>query len=138
MPDASSMLKHGVHHHRHLREITMTDPLQDLRRQLEQLRDDLQARLDRVARHVRHEAEPLEKDFAEQAVQRENEEVVDALGNEARRELARVRDALKRMDEGLYGVCEACGENIPPARLKALPQARLCAECAARQEEARR
>lgn len=132
------MLKHGVHHYRHLRDTTMTDPLRDLRRQLEQLRDDLQARLDRVARHVRHEVEPLEKDFAEQAVQRENEEVVDALGNEARRELARVRDALKRMDEGVYGVCEACGENIPPARLKALPQARLCAECASRQEAARR
>lgn len=115
----------------------MNNHLDDLRRQLEQLRDDLQSRLDRVTRNVRHETEPLDKDFAEQAVQRENEEVVDALGNEARRELIRVRDALKRMDEGTYGVCEACGEAIAPARLRALPQARLCADCATRQEAAR-
>jgi DnaK suppressor protein len=112
----------------------MTDLLEDLRRQLEELRDNLQARLDRVERNVRHEHEPLDKDFAEQAVQRENEEVVDALGNEARRELARVRHALKRMEEGSYGLCEACGEPIPPARLRALPHARLCTECAERQE----
>ncbi|OOG28760.1 conjugal transfer protein TraR [Thioalkalivibrio denitrificans] len=112
----------------------MNDLLEDLRRQLEQLRDDLQARLERVERNVRHEAEPLDKDFAEQAVQRENEEVVDALGNEARRELARVRHALKRMDEGTYGLCEACGEPIPPGRLKALPHARLCTQCAEEQE----
>ncbi|ACL74135.1 TraR/DksA family transcriptional regulator [Thioalkalivibrio sulfidiphilus] len=114
----------------------MSDLFEDLRRQLEQLRDDLQSRLDRVERNVRHEAEPLDKDFAEQAVQRENEEVVDALGNEARRELARVHEALKRMNEGEYGICAACGEAIPEARLKILPQARLCAACASRQEGA--
>ncbi|HSP00666.1 MAG TPA: TraR/DksA family transcriptional regulator [Thioalkalivibrio sp.] len=112
----------------------MSDLLQDLRRQLEQLRDDLQGRLQRVESNVRHEVEPLEQDFAEQAVQRENEEVVDALGNEARRELVQVRDALKRMDEGAYGQCPSCGETIAPARLKAMPQARLCAECATREE----
>ncbi|WP_018955155.1 TraR/DksA family transcriptional regulator [Thioalkalivibrio sulfidiphilus] len=114
----------------------MSDLFEDLRRQLEQLRDDLQSRLERVERNVRHEAEPLDKDFAEQAVQRENEEVVDALGNEARRELTRVREALRRMDQGEYGICEACGEAIPEARLKVLPQARLCAACASRQEGA--
>ncbi|MFN2349303.1 MAG: TraR/DksA family transcriptional regulator [Thioalkalivibrio sp.] len=112
----------------------MSDLLEDLRRQLEHLRDDLQGRLQRVESNVRHEVEPLERDFAEQAVQRENEEVVDALGNEARRELVQVRDALKRMDEGAYGQCRSCGEAIAPARLKAMPQARLCAECATREE----
>lgn len=112
----------------------MSDSLQDRRRSLEALRDSLEARLERVTRNVRHEAEPLDKDFAEQAVQRENEEVVDALGNEARRELARVRDALRRMDEGSYGLCESCGEPIAEARLRALPHARMCADCAARHE----
>jgi DnaK suppressor protein len=118
-------------------EDIMSDLLEDLRAQLEKLRDDLQARLERVERNVRHEGEPLDQDFAEQAVQRENEEVVDALGNEARRELALVRDALKRMNEGHFGVCESCGEPIAPARLRALPHARMCAECASRHEAMR-
>jgi DnaK suppressor protein len=114
-----------------------SDHLSKRRRQLETLRGDLEARLERVTQNVRHEAEPLDKDFAEQAVQRENEEVVDALGNEARRELAQVLAALKRMDAGHYGICESCGEPIHEERLEAMPQARMCADCASRDEAVR-
>ena len=74
----------------------MSDSLQDHRRSLEALRDSLEARLERVTRNVRHEAEPLDKDFAEQAVQRENEEVVDALGNEARQGTGSASQAAKK------------------------------------------
>jgi DnaK suppressor protein len=41
-------------------------------------------------------------------------------------ELADVEYALQRIDEGTYGVCEACGKPIDEARLDALPAARLC------------
>ncbi len=37
-----------------------------------------------------------------------------------------VEDALEKMDQGLYGLCEACGEPIPIKRLKANPSARTC------------
>ncbi len=40
-----------------------------------------------------------------------------------------VEHALTRMDEGTYGLCEACGDPIDPARLEALPQATLCLYC---------
>ena len=40
------------------------------------------------------------------------------------------RDALHRVDEGTYGVCENCGKEIPKERLEALPYARYCARCA--------
>ena len=43
-------------------------------------------------------------------------------------ELADVEHALKRLDEGTYGVCEACGEVISPERLDISPGARLCAK----------
>ena len=43
-------------------------------------------------------------------------------------ELAEVERALVRIDEGTYGVCEACGKQIGDARLEAQPYARLCVE----------
>lgn len=40
--------------------------------------------------------------------------------------LADIERALKRLDDGTYGVCEACGEPIPAERLAARPEARFC------------
>jgi DnaK suppressor protein len=37
--------------------------------------------------------------------------------------------ALRRVDEGTYGKCERCGEEIPVERLEAIPTARLCMRC---------
>lgn len=44
------------------------------------------------------------------------------------RELAHIEEALARMEEGTYGICEATGKPIPLARLQALPYATLCIE----------
>src|SRR5690242_3914796 len=41
-------------------------------------------------------------------------------------ELADVDHALRRLEEGTYGICEACGEAIEPERLEAMPAARFC------------
>ena len=43
-------------------------------------------------------------------------------------ELADVEYALRRLDEGTYGTCEACGKRIDADRLEAIPAARLCRE----------
>ncbi len=43
--------------------------------------------------------------------------------------LSRVDEALVRLDEGLYGRCDSCGEDIAPARLRALPFAVRCRDC---------
>lgn len=45
--------------------------------------------------------------------------------------------ALERMDEGTYGACEDCGNPIGKARLRALPQARLCRRCKSLEESSR-
>ena len=45
--------------------------------------------------------------------------------------LARTERALAKLDEGTYGTCDECGEAIPPARLKAMPDSALCVACAA-------
>jgi DnaK suppressor protein len=45
--------------------------------------------------------------------------------------LARTERALAKLDEGTYGICDGCGEPIPPARLRAMPDGVLCVTCAA-------
>ncbi len=49
-----------------------------------------------------------------------------------RRILSEIELALERMKNGEYGTCESCGENIPEARLQALPWARFCIHCSER------
>ena len=46
-----------------------------------------------------------------------------------------VRAALNRMEEGDYGLCESCGDEIGYNRLKALPWATLCRDCKEAEEE---
>ncbi len=38
-------------------------------------------------------------------------------------------EALKRIDDGIYGVCDECGESVTKQRLKAMPQAKCCIKC---------
>jgi DnaK suppressor protein len=56
------------------------------------------------------------------------------MAKNARENLALVRAALHRIDDGTYGVCESCGNPIGKMRLQAFPRATLCMECKQRQE----
>ncbi|AEB57261.1 TraR/DksA family transcriptional regulator [Ectopseudomonas mendocina] len=69
-------------------------------------------------------------DFAEQAQQRQNDEVLEALLVEAEHGLLLVRQAQQRLAEGRYGECLCCCEPIEAARLAALPVAEYCLRCA--------
>lgn len=95
----------------------------------------LQTRLDRIKNNMRSGFHP---DSSERATEMENAEVLDALGNEARRELTLIRKALHRMGDGTYGLCVDCEEPIEPARLKAYPHAQYCLRCAGRRESGSR
>ncbi len=64
-------------------------------------------------------------------------ETAQSLSNHSRRLLTQIDDALRRMDQGIYGLCERCGRQIEPARLEALPYATLCMECKRREETGR-
>lgn len=55
-----------------------------------------------------------------------------ALLRQARADLAAIGAALRRLDDGSYGVCEECGNPIGAGRLAARPAAVLCITCAAR------
>jgi RNA polymerase-binding protein DksA len=104
------------------------------RTRLVQKKAELTARLERVTANLRRGNDP---DSKERAKELEDSEVVDALGNEARVELSKISEALRRMDADEYGVCDECGADIDEGRLKAHPYARKCIDCA-RFEEHRR
>lgn len=46
----------------------------------------------------------------------------------------KIHEAIERLEEGTYGICEGCGENIGVPRLKARPVTTLCIKCKALQE----
>lgn len=50
----------------------------------------------------------------------------------------RLAEALERLKEGQYGICEECGEAIAPARLKAMPEVTTCVRCQDRLERSAR
>lgn len=85
-----------------------------------------------MLKEMRSDASGDVVDWALDSVQ---DEINSQLAEVESRELARIENALERMRDGQYGACEACGTNIPMARLTALPYATLCIKC---QREAER
>jgi DnaK suppressor protein len=68
-------------------------------------------------------------DVVDAALDSAQDEISSQLAEVESRELASIENALRRMKEGKFGVCEGCGNHIPMARLNALPYATLCIEC---------
>ena len=52
-----------------------------------------------------------------------------------RRLIRKIQAALQRIDDGSYGICDDCGEDIGVPRLKARPVTKLCINCKSKQEE---
>lgn len=94
---------------------------------LQQKREELSLRISAIKRDF---AEGRSADFAEQATETENDDVLKNLEFEAATELKQVNQALKRIADGDYGYCEKCGKLINPERLNILPYAIYCINCA--------
>lgn len=69
------------------------------------------------------------KDLGDQANSAYNREFLFELGNGDRRLLKEVVSALRKLEDGSFGICERCGESIAEKRLEALPFARYCIDC---------
>jgi RNA polymerase-binding protein DksA len=92
------------------------------------LKREVSGRIDSIDRDIRHEG--MSADWSEQASERENDEVLESLGNSAEQELSMIKFAIMRIDEGNYFRCAECGDNIPLARLDLLPFTAHCVNCA--------
>ncbi len=78
---------------------------------------------------------PVSKSFSEQAAEREGEEVLEDLEEANMAEIAAIRAAIARLNDGSYGECASCGKDIAPARLLAIPHTALCVDCASQREK---
>src|SRR3954447_9900955 len=102
------------------------------------VRDELQARRDELRARIAELAKRPELGAAQGFGKRIGDGTVEAIsrlteigvGESLETSLARVERALTKLDEGSYGTCDACGGEIAPKRLAAMPDVSLCVECA--------
>jgi RNA polymerase-binding transcription factor len=88
---------------------------------------ELEGRQQRLAQDL---AEPLNRDSSEQAVEVEDDVALEQQAALIAREVASVRRALTRIENGTYGSCARCGDGIGSKRLEVRPEAALCIDCA--------
>lgn len=98
-----------------------------LRAELSRRIETLSKRVDNIEADLR---KPGDRDWVERANEIQNNEVLDTLDDVTLAEVAALRHAVERIDNGTYGRCQHCGGAISAARLEALPAAATCVRCA--------
>ena len=105
------------------------EALLDERRRVEHalatLRDEHRGSLDEEVEEIG----ASDNHLAETATATLGREIDYTLGENSGQVLAAIDSALKRIDEGTYGTCVSCGEQIRYERLEATPWASLCIDC---------
>jgi RNA polymerase-binding transcription factor DksA len=99
-----------------VRRATLEARLVELGARLEAIEDELDSH---------HSA-----DWEDLATERETDEVLEATGMAGLAEIPQIRQALKRIEDGSYGQCMRCGDEIAEGRLDSLPWTPLCRGCA--------
>lgn len=94
----------------------------------------LNARREELMERLREIDEALDshqsKDWEELATEREADEVLEGMGASGKAEIAKIQAALNRMDEGEFGYCVSCGDEISEERLDVVPHTPFCRSCA--------
>ncbi len=99
-----------------------------LEKQLRELQFDL-------GRNMEEMHSPALPDINDQATLESERSFGLRIRDRERKLIGKVQDAIKRMEEGAYGVCESCGEPIGLKRLQARPVTTFCINCKAEMEE---
>ncbi len=72
---------------------------------------------------------PGSRDWEENAIESEDDEVLASVGDTTRSEIAEIELALHQIDKGQYGICTTCRKAISPERMAAIPYATRCIGC---------
>lgn len=113
--------------------------LADLRERLEKERESLASDIDTLnsENQIQSDDYGIGNHLADDASDIVTRDTNLALRSNSQDLLGQVDAALRRMDEGTYGICERCGKPINPERLEALPYATYCITCQAEVEHER-
>ncbi len=107
----------------------------------EKLLADKKKILQDVSSKIREESNVLKRetgDIYDIASDERERELSLMLGDRERKKLAEIDLALERIQDGLYGFCEDCGEPVGEKRLEVLPFTRVCVDCQSRHERDQR
>ncbi|MDR1684943.1 MAG: RNA polymerase-binding protein DksA [Desulfovibrio sp.] len=110
-------------------------------RDLEDFRVLLNTMLDEALKHGEMTLEDMTDnneifaDPADRATMEADRTFTLRIRDRERRLIKKIKAALQRLDDGVYGICESCGDDIGVPRLKARPVTKLCINCKSRQEE---
>ena len=104
---------------------------QEIRLLLEKLKEDTLREIRKSVKNGTEAVAAIEPggDIYDQASSERDRELGLLLGDREREKIHSIDDALLRIDEGEYGICEECDEDIPLGRLKAMPFTRHCVKC---------
>ena len=100
---------------------------------LEKKKDELQTAA--PARTPATEPGSKSGDWIDQSSQENDLHVRLALKQTDHKLLRAIEDAIHRIDQGIYGICMECENEIAPARLGAVPWTRVCIDCKSKQQE---
>ena len=103
--------------------------VETFKRKLLEMRRDLLGQVERKKLYSKEVGEDGIPDSGDVAAYSYSKEVLMGLGENERTKLRLVEEALTKIDEGIYGVCERCEEAIPVKRLELLPFTRYCVQC---------
>jgi len=77
-------------------------------------------------------------DFTDQATFESDMDLNIHMKERENKLIFKIKEALERIENGTYGICEVCGENITETRLKARPVTTVCITCKQNQENQER
>lgn len=101
----------------------------EIRRHLIAERERIAAEWERHGGEGGHGNDWNQRDPEERATQIASRDVARRIADDAHHLINKVDLALQRLDDGTYGQCANCGEDIPEARLLAKPSVSLCLSC---------
>lgn len=104
---------------------------QEIRHILEILKEDTLREIRKSVKNGTEAVAAIEPggDIYDQASSERDRELGLLLGDREREKIHSIDEALLRIDDGDYGICEECDEDIPLGRLKAMPFTRHCVKC---------
>lgn len=100
-----------------------------IKKMLNEMRDEL---IEEIARNRKVETDDLKGEIGDLYDLADNErdrQLSHILGDRDRKKLVEIDEALERIEDKTYGICEECGKRITANRLKIMPFARLCVPC---------
>ena len=106
----------------------MSIDLQSTKQNLLTLKEEYETRIDKIEDHIQNPQDDLNEHWEDQAISYRQNDMRTNLMVEARQSLIYVENALSHIENGTYGKCEVCGEQIEEQRLQTLPYATLCME----------